>query len=177
MTEYIGELTELLERGEKVLYFPSELRESVQGAYCTDFWCYPMFRSISESMGKELPVGTLGLLIDNDHPSLGGFESEYYSTPQWYNIVSRSKCAVLDDTPSDFLPIVQMIDNFERNHKLGILYEARAGSGKLMVCTSRLPDISDNPEVRSFALSILDYMHSDRFAPSYELDLEKLCLK
>lgn len=177
MTEDIGELTELLERGEKVLYFPSELRESVRGAYCTDFWCYPMFRSISESMGKELPVGTLGLLIDNDHPSLGGFESEYYSTPQWYNIVSRSKCAVLDDTPSDFLPIVQMIDNFERNHKLGILYEARAGSGKLMVCTSRLPEISDNPEVRSFAISILDYMHSDRFAPSYELDLEKLCLK
>ena len=27
---------------------------------------------------------------------------------------------ILDDTPAEFRPIVQVIDNFARNHKLGL---------------------------------------------------------
>ena len=33
--------------------------------------------------------------------------------------MTAADCTILDDTPSEFTPIVQMIDNFERNHKLG----------------------------------------------------------
>jgi len=167
---------ELLSEGKKVLYLPNELPESIKGFYCTDFWCYPMFRSISESMGKEIPTGTLGLLIDSEHPALADFPCEYYSTPQWFNIVSHSECAVLDCTPEEYRPIVQTIDNFERNHKLGILYESKFENGKLMVCTSRLSEIAEYPEVQAFIKSILGYMTSDSFNPQYEYDFNTLGL-
>lgn len=176
ITENPEETKLLLTQGEKVIYLPNELRESIEGFYCTDFWCYPMFRSISESMNKPVPVGTMGLLIDKEHPALSGFPCEEYSTPQWYHIVSHADCAVLDGTPESFTPIVQMIDNFERNHKLGILYESRCGGGKLLVCTGRLSEIADRAEVQAFFMSILNYAHSDKFDPQSELSAEQLCL-
>lgn len=177
ITECLADAKKLLADGERVIYLPNETAESIEGFYCTDFWCYPMFRSISESMNKPVPVGTMGLLIDNTHPSLSGFPSEYYSTPQWYHIVSNAQCAVLDKTSSSCRPIVQMIDNFERNHKLGILYEAKIGRGKLLVCTSRLSEISTRPEVQAFTKSIVEYAHSDKFEPSYEASFEELSLE
>lgn len=167
ITESRDEAEKLLYAGEKVLYLPNEPEGCIDGFYCTDFWCYPMFRSISESMGKEIPVGTLGLFIDKNHPSLAGFQCESYSTPQWYHIVSHAKCSVLDGTSEEFRPIVQVIDNFERNHKLGILYEAKCGSGNLLVCTSRLSEIAERPEVQAFITSLLDYMHSNAFKPEF----------
>jgi hypothetical protein len=90
-------------------------------------------------MGKEIPVGTLGLLIDNTHPALAQFPCETYSTPQWYEIVTASRSTILDDT--DIRPIVQTIDNFERNHRLGLLYEEylAAEDATLLICTSDLP--------------------------------------
>lgn len=175
ITNEFKEAGQLLEKGERVLYLPNEVKEKIEGFYCTDFWCYPMFRSISESMGKEVPVGTMGLCIQENHPALSQFPTRKYSTPQWYAIVTESDCAVLDDvTEKSFRPIVQMIDNFERNHKLGILFEGKVGEGKLLVCTSRLGDIADRVEVQQFARSILDYAVSDAFAPQQELDMDKL---
>ncbi len=167
------DLTTALERlsnGERVLFLPNEIKQSIKGFYCTDFWCYPMFRTISESMNREIPVGTMGLLIDNTHPVLKEFPSEYYSTPQWYNLVTHSECAILDDTAKDFYPIVQMIDNFERNHKLGILFEATVGDGRLLVCTSRLSEISNEPEVKQYIKSIIDYATSNEFNPKHSID-------
>ncbi len=181
ITAYITEKLELAEKllaaGERVIYLPNELKDSIEGFYCADFWNYPMFKTISESMGRQLPVGTLGLLVDTAHPALSGFPTEKWSAPQWYNIVSHAECAVLDDTESDFRPIVQMIDNCERNHKLGLLYEARVGAGKLLVCTSKLSEIKERPEVQAFVKSIIEYVSSERFEPKYETSLETLCLK
>ena len=77
-------------------------------------------------------------------------------------------------TDKDYRPIVQMADNFERNHKLGILFEGKAGDGKLMVCTSKLGEISESTEVKQFIKSLVNYLTSDVFTPEKELDLEKL---
>ena len=88
--------------------------------YCTDFWCYPMFRSISESMGKPVPVGTMGLSIDTASPLLKRFAQEDYTTPVWYAILQTAHVQRL---PADIHPAVQMIDNTERCARLGILYQ------------------------------------------------------
>lgn len=173
-TDY-QEAVRLLSEGKRVLYLPQEVSESIEGFYCTDFWCYPMFRDICEWMKKPVAVGTMGLLIQKEHPALAAFPSHKYSTPQWYQIVTHSDCAILDETTDkSYRPIVQMIDNFERNHKLGILFEGKAGNGKLMICTSRLSEIADRPEVKQFAKSMLDYVTSDAFDPQQTLDLEQL---
>ncbi len=166
---------ELLNNGENVLFMPNEVKESLEGFYCTDFWCYPMFRDISEWMKKPVAVGTMGLLIQNKHQALAEFPTHKYATPQWYKIVSHSHCAILDDTTDDsYRPIVQMVDNFERNHKLGILFEGKAGNGNLMICTSRLSEIADYPETKQFAKSVIDYMASKNFKPEKTLDMDKI---
>lgn len=115
--------------------------------YCTDFWCYPMFRSISESMGKPVPVGTMGLSIDTASPLLKRFAQEDYTTPAWYAILQTAHVQRL---PADIRPAVQMIDNTERCARLGILYQ-QDGVWHL---TARLWEKPDDPAVRALAWSL-----------------------
>ncbi len=162
-----------LKDGGKVLFMPDKLDESnsIEGTYCTDFWNYPMFRSISESQKKPVPVGTLGLLIDNNHPALADFPSESYSTAQWYDIVNRSRTAILDGTGID--PIVRTIDNCERNHSLGTVFEVKAGGGKLLVCTAKL-DGEDSLPCAALLKSLEEYAASEAFKPEQTADIETL---
>lgn len=115
--------------------------------YCTDFWCYPMFRSISESMGKPVPVGTMGLSIDTASPLLKRFAQEDYTTPVWYAILQTAHVQRL---PADVHPAVQMIDNTERCARLGILYQ-QDGMWHL---TARLWEKPNDPAVRALAWSL-----------------------
>lgn len=115
--------------------------------YCTDFWCYPMFRSISESMGKPVPVGTMGLSIDTASPLLKRFAQEDYTTPVWYAILQTAHVQRL---PADIHPAVQMIDNTERCARLGILYQ-QDGVWHL---TARLWEKPNAPAVRALAWSL-----------------------
>lgn len=115
--------------------------------YCTDFWCYPMFRSISESMGKPVPVGTMGLSIDTASPLLKRFAQEDYTTPVWYAILQTAHVQRL---PADIRPAVQMIDNTERCARLGILYQ-QDGVWHL---TARLWEKPNAPAVRALAWSL-----------------------
>lgn len=138
---------------------PSQNPNSVTGTYATDFWCYPMFRGISEWMKKELPIGTMGLLIRNTHPALSGFPCHAYSTPQWWDIVMNSSSTILDHTMIE--PVVQTIDNFERNHRLGLIYEIQIAGAKapVIVCTSPLQDLiaDGHAEAACLLSSLCDY--------------------
>ncbi len=164
-TKIVTELSEakkLSAAGTNALvYFKPLENESVPGTYCTDFWCYPMFRSISESMGKPVPVGTMGLLIRKDHPALAAFPCEGYTTPQWFDIVNASRSKILDG--EKIRPIVQTIDNFERNHLLGLLYELEEGPGKVLVCTSDLPKLmaEGDPAAAWLQYSLLTYLEEN----------------
>ena len=133
------------------LYIPDMAETDVEGTYCTDFWNYPMFRSISESMNRKVPIGTLGLYIHKDEELLQGFPCENYSTPQWYQLTMHSHCAVLDGKENVRL-LVQPIDNVERCHKLGMLYY----ENEVLTCTSRLWEIAEYPEVQTFAKVLVE---------------------
>lgn len=76
--EVNDEAESLLKKGKTVLIVPdlSRLENSIEGFYCQDFWCYHMFCIISQMMKKPDPVGTMGLLIDTEHPALAGFAGE-----------------------------------------------------------------------------------------------------
>ncbi len=118
--------------------------------YASDFWCYPMFRSISEGMGKPVPVGTLGLSVEAGHPWLRGFTAETYTTPAWYRILQTAHCEAVN-CPA---PAVQMIDNTERCQRLCLLWE-QEGVPHL---TARLWEAADDVTVRAFAASLLEAM-------------------
>lgn len=130
----------------------------IEGTYCTDFWNYPMFRSISASMHKKEPVGTLGLLIDNTHPALKYFLADDFSTPQWFNLVQNSNAAILDGTNIE--PIVRVIDNVERNHNLGILYKE---NDSLLVCSVDAHVFAKHFETQHLLCGIVEYATSQDF--------------
>ena len=81
---------------------------------------------------------------------------------------------ILDRLPNEYLPIVQVIDNIERNHKLALLFEFEVEKGKFLVCMSDVKAVWDKPEARQFYNSILQYMDSPDFNPSFHLTAEAL---
>lgn len=155
LVKTIEEALACMECGERVLCVPQREEEDVEGTYCTDFWNYPMFRSISESMNRKVPVGTLGLYIPHETKFADCFPCEKYSTPQWFQLVMHSHCAVLEGKENVEV-LVQPIDNVERAHKLGMLYYEKG----VLVCTSRLWEISEYPEVKAFAKALVEMVIS-----------------
>jgi hypothetical protein len=165
-----------LVQGGKVLLLPepAKLANSVEGFFASDCWCYPMFRSICEGNKAPPAPGTLGLLIQDKHPALARFPTEFHSGWQWWPTVMNSRAIVLGEAPASYRSIVQVIDNFERNHKLGLLFEAKVGQGRLLVCCADLPSLQDRPEARQLWASLLAYAGSESFSPSQELAPEML---
>lgn len=166
-----------LTEGGKVLWFPSKDKhkdQTVGGLFQTDYWNYRMFRTICENLDRPVSPGTLGILTDPGHPALADFPTEFHTNWQWFPIIKQSYPMILDRLSDDYRPIVQVIDNVERNHKLGLLFEFKVGNGKLLVCMSDLKAVQDKPEARQFYRSILEYMESPAFAPSYSLSVKDL---
>ncbi|MCM1267296.1 MAG: hypothetical protein NC302_05260 [Bacteroidales bacterium] len=162
-----------LKQGKRVLYLGGTLQEDrrIEGTYCTNFWNYPMFASISESMGKKKPIGTMGLCIERTHPAFQKFPTESHTTPQWWKIVTQTQLAVLDGMEIE--PIVWMIDNFGRNHKIGLLFEAKVGAGSLLACQKDLL-CGTALEENWLYESLLSYAESEAFAPEKMLTEEEL---
>ncbi len=163
---------QFLAEGKKVLLIPDSSHlpaNSVAGLFIADFWNYSMFKGIAERMKKEPSPGTLGILTNPNHPLFKYFPTEFHSNWQWWNIAKNSHPIILDATEPAYRPIVQVIDNIDRNHKLGMVFEFKKGNGKLLVCSIDLFRIMDKPEVRLFYKGLLEYMNSDKFTPAVEL--------
>lgn len=161
-----------LEKGSKVLLFPKTedvKNKSFAGHFPPEFWNYGMFKTISENVKKPVSPGTLGILTDPKHPLFNSFPTNFHTNWQWFSIVKNSNSLILDSTPNDYLPIVQVIDNLERNHKLGLIFEFKIGEGKLLVCMSQLNELKEQTEAVQLYQSILNYMDSDDFNPVLSL--------
>ena len=167
-----------LEQGGRFLLFPDlkklKRSNSIKGSFQTDFWCFPMFRRAAQRRNIEVAPGTLGILCDPAAPALALFPTEFHSNWQWWHLVKNSRPVILDETPADYRPTVQVIDNFERNHKLGLIFEARVGKGKLLVCAIDLLGQQEKPEARQLLHSLLQYLDSDTFRPQSELPVKFL---
>lgn len=159
-----------LKEGANVLLFPdknSVAEKSVGGLFPPDFWNYGMFKKISEWNKQPVSPGTLGILTDPSHPLFNSFPTDFHTNWHWWSIVHNSNPLILDETPKEYRPIVQVIDNMERNHKLGLVFEFKAGKGKLLVCMSPLTSIN-RPEAIQLYNSLINYMKSNAFNPSQE---------
>lgn len=158
-----------LDKGENVLLLLTpgsilpEKGGDIRVGFSSIFW--------NTAWTNKQPPHTLGILCDPAHPALAAFPTEGYSDYQWWDLVSNCNAMVLDDFPADYRPVVQLIDDWFTNRKLGILLEGKVGNGKLMVCSADLQkDLDKRPAARQLRQSILQYMASDRFNPSASLD-------
>jgi hypothetical protein len=166
-----------LKQGGKVLLFPDHKTIepiSVGGLFTPDYWNYRMFKGISEGNKKPVSSGTLGILTKPEHPLFEQFPTSFHSDWQWWAIVKNSRPIILDSLDKKYLPIVQVVDNIERNHKLGLIFEFNIEGGKLLICTSNLPSIDKYPEAKQLYISILNYMASDWFNPASTMKTDGL---
>ena len=110
-----------LNRGASVLLLPDpvSLPKSIEGSFASDFWNWGMFKKIAEERHMPVAPGTLGILCDPKHPALAGFPTDSHSNWQWFHLLMNLRALILDTMPAGFRPFVQVIDNFERAHKLG----------------------------------------------------------
>ena len=177
------ELTETiakqLEKGKSVLLMPHPSTLTVGGLFQTDYWNYRMFKTISENNKKEVSPGTLGILTNPEHPLFRSFPTQMHTNWQWFPIIKASHPFILDHTDKVYRPIIQVIDNIERNHKLGLVFEFQVSKGRLLVCMSDLEEAAACPEGRQFYRSILEYMTSKDFVPTTRItlaDFQKLMI-
>jgi hypothetical protein len=107
----------------------------------------------------------LGLWCNARHPALAEFPTAEDCDWQWTEIVRGVRAVNLDRLPRQLKPIVQAIDDWNRNYKLGLVFECKVGNGRLMVCSADLENAQAGPVARQLRRSLLDYMGSSRFQP------------
>ncbi|MDR2120800.1 MAG: beta-galactosidase [Tannerella sp.] len=150
--------------GGNVLYCPQANKTgNIVVGFTPVFWNTSWFPSQKPN--------TLGIYCDPAHPSLAAFPNEGYADFQWWDVVKGSVPLLMNEFPESFRPVIYIIDDWFGANKLGLLFEAKLGKGKIIVCGANLDRDTDNrPAARQFRRSIEQYMASDKFNPSHELD-------
>lgn len=165
-----NETKQILDKGGKVLLLLSgkiEQGKDVVQYMTPSFW--------NTSWFKMRPPHTEGSLINDFHPVFKDFPTDYYTGLQWWELVYKGQVMEMTSFPADFQPIIQPIDTWFINRKLGTLFEAVVGKGKIMVCSIDLrSNMESRPVARQLYYSILKYMSSNIFVPEYSLDLSIL---
>jgi len=160
----------VLNNGGKVLLLAAgkiQYGKDVVQYYSPVFW--------NTSWFKMRPPHTTGVYINNNHPVFNNFVTESWGNMQWWELINRAQTMLLTDFPKGFQPIVQPIDTWFINRKLGMLIEANVGKGKLMMTSM---DLTNNLETRPVAeqmyKSIVSYMQSDKFIPVNTVPLQNI---
>jgi hypothetical protein len=175
--EYTNAVANEIENGKCVLLMPTldKMPNSIEGFWAMDFFSYGLFKKVAEDNNSPNNVGTFGLLCDPNHPVFKYFPTEFHSNWQWQALINNnSRCIILDQTDKAYRPILQTIDTFDRNHKLGDIFEGKLGKGKLLVCSIDLLSCQNLPQARQLLYSLIKYMESDEFKPNVELSREVL---
>lgn len=166
------ETIDRLNNGEKVLLLTfdnvaPDKGGNIKVAFAPIFW--------NTAWTQNRPPHTLGIYCDSKHEVFNTFPNDGYSDYQWKDILTNCNAMVLNGISSNLNPLVYIIDDWFENRKLGLLFEAKFGKGKLMVCGANFDiDLSSNPSVGHFKESILNYMKSDKFNPKNIITEEEL---
>jgi hypothetical protein len=171
-----AETLDLLQRGERVILqlAPKQLADGPATGFSSIFW--------NTAWTGGQPPHTLGILCDPTHPVFAHFPTEAWSNWQWWYLVHNAQAMVLDPLPHSLRPLVRMIDDWVTNRRLALLFEARVGSGRLLVSSLALDaaqhgeavSAADNLPARQFRYSLEQYAASERFQPEATLTAAQL---
>jgi len=109
----------------------------------------------------------LGMWVDAGHGALKGFPTEANCDWHWIDLAGSARALSMDALPKGLEPIVQPIDDWNRNWKLGLMYECRVGEGRLMVCSVDLHQA--RPGAAALRRSVMEYMAGERFKPAVQV--------
>ena len=154
-----------LKEGKSVLLIP-ENSIGRKTKFSSHFWNPIMF------VWNPLIVGTL---IADKHPAFDDFPTANYADWQWWDILNYGTALEINNL-KNITPIIQSIDSYETNRKLGLAFEANVDAGKLFVLSvDPGKDIDKRPAMSQLLNSVKKYVASGNFKPvdslySYELD-------
>jgi len=158
-----------LDAGGTVLLIPAAgtLKSEVVMGFSSIFW--------NTAWTGNQPPHTLGILVNPAHPLFAHFPTEAYTNYQWWEPLHLGTALVLDGLPADLRPLIQPIDTWFENHRLGVLIEAQVGKGKLVLCSLDLHcDLEDRPAARQLLHSLLAYLDGPDFKPSTSLTVTQV---
>lgn len=115
----------------------------------------------------------LGLLCQPRHPALAEFPTDVNCDWQWTPLVDDVRSVNLEGAPASLVPIVSAIDDWNRDWRLGVIFECRVGPGRLLVSAIDLGRPGASPGALQLRRSLLDYMASRRFRPRAALTPEQ----
>ena len=150
VTSSFAEAQTNLAKGRTVLFLPTQgsIRKRQDTSFLPAFWSPVYFTN---------QAGTMGLLIQNKHPALADFPTQEYCNWQWWSLLTPCAGSIVLDQVKNIQPIVQTIDAFSRNQKLGLIFEVKVGKGRLLVCSANLTEDSD-PMRRQMRASLVRYL-------------------
>jgi hypothetical protein len=163
--------------GGKVLFMPTAA--DLDPAKCPPMKNVPIFWNIQMTVRPpQNPRARfdafLGLLCETNSPALAEFPTDINCDWQWTQLINNVRPVNLTAAPRNLKPIVWSIDDWNRNWKLGVIFECKVGNGKLLVSAINLDNERGGPELQQLRRSLLDYMGSDKFKPSATLTLEQI---
>lgn len=169
VTKRWDEAETLLSKGGKVLYLPRKADLD---------WTNPPLDTIPVFWNRLMGPGwgrMLGLWNDTKHPALAGFPTGPNFDWQWTEIVRDTRVINLDKLPKELQPIVQPIDDWNRNYKLGMIFECKVGRGKLMVSSADLEsELDSRVAAAQLRASLLNYMAGSKFSPKIPVTAEQI---
>jgi hypothetical protein len=161
----LAEAETALAEGKTVFLSPEatidHFPKSIGSQFTTDFW------SVGTFNGQE---GSMGCLMNPSHPVFAKFPTEEHTDWQWWPMVNGRAV----ELPPEIDPIITVIDCYARLRKFGLLFECKAGKGKLLISGMGLFEKKEYPEVRALLRSIYSYLISEKFAPAREVSFETL---
>ncbi|MBP8129865.1 MAG: discoidin domain-containing protein [Candidatus Hydrogenedentes bacterium] len=159
------EVRRALMDGGTVLLYPEQLppRTAVKSAFEPIFWNTQWFPGQRRQ---------LGVLCDPAHPAFAFFPNDGHTDWQWWGLLNGSTVMNLDSLPAAFRPLVQVIDDWNTNRKLGAVFEAGVDAGKLLVCSLGSPGTAPDAAAAWFHESLMRYARSDAFRPANTLAME-----
>ncbi len=140
---------------------PEALPHSIPAQFTTDFWSVCTFPQQSGSMGQ---------LIDTQHPLFAHFPTKAYSTFQWWPM-ANTRAVIL---PHPMHCIIAEMDSYAFLRPMAKLMECHCGNGRVLFSSMGLHNLSAWPQARVLLQAIYDYMISDHFEPSERLPLDTL---
>ena len=110
----------------------------------------------------------------NEHTVFRDFPTSYYADWQWWDILNNAGAVDMTEL-AELTPIIQSIDTYEYNRKLGIAFEAQVGKGKLFFLNLNISkNINERPATNQLLRSLRAYLHSADFKPATTVPIHKL---
>ena len=155
----------VLQEGGIVFFAPDSTKESlpnsIKSTFTTDFWSVGTFAS---------QEGSMGLLIDNEHPLFKDYPTSFHTDYQWF-MTSSQRALIL---PDGVKSIVTVMDSYAYLRNMGMLLEFNCLKGRVFISTLGLDKLITHPECAALLTSIYDYLSSADFKPSQHISYEKL---